>query len=50
MEEKYKKQKLHRLDINDHVIETLENNEINTIGKVCIKSKTDLKKIGLEQF
>lgn len=50
MEEKLKKQSIDRLDIADSIIEKLKNNKIDTLGKLCKQSKTDLKEIGIEQF
>lgn len=49
MEEKISNQSINRLDISEHIIEILINSNIDTIGKLCKKSKTDLKKIGLLQ-
>ena len=49
MEEKISNQSISRLDISEHIIEILINSNIDTIGKLCKKSKTDLKKIGLLQ-
>lgn len=50
MEEKIKNQSINRLDISDHVIVLLKNAKIDTLGKLCSKSKKDLKEIGIEQF
>ena len=50
MEEKISKQSIERLDISDNVIKNLKANKITTIGQLCKKSKTDLKKIDIAQF
>lgn len=50
MEEKLKKQSINRLDISDRAIKTLENNGITKLGNLIDNSKSDLKKLGLEQF
>lgn len=50
MEEKLKKQSINRLDIPDRAIKTLENNGITMLGNLIDNSKSDLKKMGLEQF
>lgn len=50
MEEKLKKQSINRLDISDRAIKTLENNGITMLGNLIDNSKSDLKKMGLEQF
>lgn len=49
MDEKMKKQYIQRLDINDKVIGILTSNNITTLGELCKKSKTDLKKLNLTQ-
>ena len=50
MEEKLKKQSINRLDIPDRAIKILENNGITMLGNLIDNSKSDLKKMGLEQF
>ncbi|MCI8310110.1 hypothetical protein [uncultured Clostridium sp.] len=50
MEEKLKKQSIDRLDIADSIIKKLKDNKIDTLEKLCQKSKSDLKKINIEQF
>ena len=50
MEEKLKKQSINRLDISDSILEKLKNNKIDTLEKLCKQSRTDLKKIGIEQY
>lgn len=50
MEEKLKKQSINRLNVSDHVIELLKNAKVDTLEKICNKSKKTLKEIGLEQF
>lgn len=49
MEEKISKQKIERLDISDDATNILKENNINTIGQLCKKSKTDLKKMQILQ-
>lgn len=49
MDEKLNKQNIDRLDISDNCIELLKDNNIKTIGQLCKKSKTDLKKLNLVQ-
>ena len=44
MDEKLNKQSVDRLDISDNCMELLKSNDIETIGQLCKKSKTDLKK------
>lgn len=44
--DKYREQNITRLNLNDHIVEILQNNEINKIKNVCSKSKSELKKIG----
>lgn len=51
MEEKYKKQSIHRFDfISEKNLEILEKNNIRTLGELSDKTKTDLKKYGFENF
>lgn len=47
MEEKIKKQSIDRLNIGTTILEILRENNIKTIGDLCKKSKSDLKKINL---
>ena len=47
--EKLNKQSVDRLDISDNCMELLKSNDIETIGQLCKKSKTDLKKLNLVQ-
>ena len=49
MDEKLNKQSIDRLDISDNCMELLKSNDIETIGQLCKKSKTDLKKLNLVQ-
>lgn len=49
MDEKLQKQSIDRLDITDNAIEILKDSKIDTIGKLCKKSKSDLKKLNLTQ-
>ena len=49
MAEKLNKQSVDRLDISDNCMELLKSNDIETIGQLCKKSKTDLKKLNLVQ-
>lgn len=49
MNEKLNKQSIDRLDISDNCMELLKSNDIETIGQLCKKSKTDLKKLNLVQ-
>ena len=49
LNEKYKNQSIKRLNIKDTIIKVLEDNKISTLGKLCNKSKTDLKKLDLTQ-
>lgn len=50
MEEKLKKQSINRLDVSDSTLEKLKESKIDTLGKLCNKSKKDLKEIGIEQI
>lgn len=50
MEEKISKQSIDRLDIGNNAINKLKENNIKTIGQLCKKSKSDLKKLYIEQF
>lgn len=47
MEQKLRNQSINRLDVNDNILNVLKEKEIDTIEKLCSKSKTDLKNIGL---
>lgn len=47
MEEKLKKQSINRLNIGTTTLKILKENSIVTIGELCNKSKSDLKKIDL---
>lgn len=49
LNEKYENQSINRLDIKDTIIRILEDNKITTLGQICSKSKTDLKKLYLTQ-
>ncbi len=49
MENKLMKQSIRRLDVEDKILDMLENNNINTLGILCGKTKSDLKKIDLIQ-
>lgn len=46
--EKYREQKIDRLDVDCEIIETLKNNEITTIGDLCQKSKKDFREMAIE--
>lgn len=51
MEEKYEKQSIHRFDfITEKNLETLEKNNIKTLGELSNKTRTDLKKYGFENY
>ncbi len=50
MEDKLIKQSIDRLDIGDIAIKTLKDNKIITIGQLCKKSKSDLRKLEIVQF
>ena len=43
------KQSIRRLDVEDKILDMLENININTLGTLCGKSKSDLKKFDLSQ-
>lgn len=45
MEDKLIKQNIDRLDISDNAIKISKDNKIITLGQLCKKSKSDLKKI-----
>lgn len=45
MKEKINQQSIERLYISDRAIKIMNENNINTIGQLCKKSKSDLKKI-----
>ena len=47
--EKYINQSIRRLDVKDNILQILEENNINSLGKLCGKSKSDLKKLKLTQ-
>ena len=47
MENKLMKQSIRRLLVEDKILDVLENNNINTLGTLCVKSKADLKKYDL---
>jgi len=49
MDEKVRKQSIHRLDISENLIEILEKNNIKNIGQLCRNTKTDLKRIEIGQ-
>lgn len=49
MDNKYNNQSINRLDIEDKILKVLDVNNIKTIGKLCGKTKTDLKKYDLTQ-
>lgn len=50
MEDKLSKQSIDRLDIGDNAIKTLKGNNIKSIGQLCRKSKSDLKKLEIVQL
>ena len=49
MEDKLIKQNIDRLDTSDNAIKILKDNKIITLGQLCKKSKSDLKKIEILQ-
>lgn len=49
MEEKLRTQSINRLNVKDSIIKILEDNNIHTLGTLCGKSKTNLKKLDLTQ-
>lgn len=49
MEDKLNNQSINRLDIGDNAIKILNDNKIITIGQLCKNSKSDLKKLKIEQ-
>ena len=49
MEEKLRTQSINRLNIKDNILKVLEDNDIHTLGTLCGKSKTYLKKLDLTQ-
>ena len=50
MEEKYKKQSIDRfLFINQEKLDILKNDNINTLGELSTKTRTNLKNYGFEQ-
>ena len=49
MEEKLSKQSINRLDVSDEIINKLENNKIDTLGQLCKKTKSELKKLYIGQ-
>lgn len=50
MDDKLSKQSIDRLDISDNTIKTLKDNNIKTIGLLCEKNKSDLRKLEILQF
>lgn len=50
MEEKLKRQSIYRLDVPDKILQKLTDNHIETLGQLCQKSRSDLKKIGIEPY
>ncbi|MGN1269992.1 MAG: DNA-directed RNA polymerase subunit alpha C-terminal domain-containing protein [Clostridia bacterium] len=50
MDDKLSKQSIDRLDISDNTIRTLKDNNIKTIGLLCKKNKSDLRKLEIVQF
>lgn len=46
---KYYNQFIDRLDVKQDALETLKQNNINTLGTLSMYSKTQLKKFGLLQ-
>ena len=45
--EKYKVQSIDRLDISDNAINLLKQNNIETLGELCNKTKQELKQMQL---
>ncbi len=51
MEEKYNKQSINRFDfITEEKINTLKQNDVNTLGELANKTRTNLKEYGFENF
>lgn len=51
MEEKYKKQSIDRFEfIKQDMIDTLKGNNVETLGQLANKTRTDLKNYGFEHF
>ncbi|MGM9970166.1 MAG: DNA-directed RNA polymerase subunit alpha C-terminal domain-containing protein [Anaeroplasma sp.] len=50
MDDKLNNQSIDRLDISDNTIKTLKDNNIKTIGLLCKKNKSDLRKLEIVQF
>ena len=50
MDDKLSNQSIDRLDISDNTIKTLKDNNIKTIGLLCKKNKSDLRKLEIVQF
>lgn len=51
MEEKYSKQSINRFDfITEEKINILKQKNINTLGQLANKTKTDLNKYGFESY
>lgn len=49
MESKYNNQSINRLDVEEKILKILEANNINTLGKLCGKTKSNLKEYDLTQ-
>lgn len=49
MNEKILKQNIEILNINNSTTNVLNENQLNQIGYLCKKSKTELKRLGLAQ-
>lgn len=49
LDEKLLKQSINRICISDNPTIILNDNQINTLGDLCDRTKTDLKKIEINQ-
>lgn len=49
LNEKLLGQSINRIEISDNVTNILNKNEVITLGDLCSKTKTDLKKFKIEQ-
>lgn len=49
VEVKLKNQNIRRLDIDDNTIGILEKENINDLGSLCKKTKTELRKMDISQ-
>lgn len=49
IDEKLLGQSINRIEISDSVISILNKNKVSTLGDLCNKTKTDLKKLEINQ-